>query len=105
MIPMATSPKTINFAKLTEATAFVRAHQNPRTGEPPTWTKYEALVNERFRDDFNLRIPVPLEFTYAYYRARGLSDAEVRKKLGIQAIPSQESRGAKAKGFWARLFS
>lgn len=66
-----------------EALAFVRKHSIKSTGEVPEWGKYQKLVQEHLRDEYNLKVKVPKEYVYAYHRGKGLSDKEALERMAI----------------------
>ena len=88
----------MDFKVIEQAMAFVRALAAKNKDEVPDWGKYEELVRERLKDEFNPRPRMPKEYYYAYLRVKGLSDADARERMGLGAQERTESRSGKS--FW-----
>lgn len=88
-----------------EAMAFVRKHTVKATGAVPDWGKYQKLVQEHLRDEYNLKVKVPKEYVYAYHRGKGLSDKEALERMAIgeskpDAPPPPAAEKKPAWKFW-----
>ena len=88
----------MDFKVVEEAMAFVRALAKKNSDEVPSWGKYEELVRDRLKDEYNLKPKMPKEYYYAYLRVKGLSDAEARERMGLGA--DSQSDDKKKKSFW-----
>jgi hypothetical protein len=84
-----------------EALTFVRKHTIKSTGEVPEWGKYQKLVQEHLRDEYNLKVKVPKEYVYAYHRGKGLSDKEALERMALgeskpeaKPVPTTEKKSS-----------
>lgn len=83
---------------LDEAMKFVRHQVDKNQGDVPAWGKYQQMVQELIKDDFNLKFKMPQEYYYAYLRGKGLSHGDCLETMGIDTdeIPQK----AVKKSFW-----
>ena len=87
----------MDFKVVDEARALVRQHSSS-DGRVPPWNRYQQLVTEHLRDDFNPKPKMPPEYYYAYLRAKGLKHAESLRTMGLE--PEDTSSGSNKKPFW-----
>ena len=74
----------MDFKLVEEAMAFVRQHSRS-DGAVPAWGRYQKLVTEHLRNEFNPRPRMPPEYYYAYLRCKGLRHAESLATMGLSA--------------------
>ena len=87
----------MDFKVVEEAMAFVRQHSRS-DGAVPAWGRYQKLVTEHLRDEFNPKPRMPPEYYYAYLRCKGLKHAESLATMGLtgDGAPARDPK----KPFW-----
>lgn len=74
----------MDFKVVEQAMAFVRQHSNAQ-GVVPPWGRYQKLVANHLRDEFNPKPRMPPEYYYAYLRCKGLKHTESLATMGLAA--------------------
>ena len=88
----------LDFKLVDEAMAFARSVEKKNNDNLPTWAKFEELVRDRLRDEFDPRPKTPKEYYFAYLRVSGLSNAQARERMGLSKEPDADT--TKKKSFW-----
>ena len=88
----------MDFKLIDEAVTFVRAQTKKNAGELPAWGKYQDMVRDHLRDEYDPKPKMPKEYYYAYLRGKGLSDNEARDRMGMEG--GTQTAAAKKKSFW-----
>ena len=88
----------MDFKVVDEAIAFVRALAKKNDGNVPAWGKFEEIVRDHLKDEYNPKPKMPQEFYYAYLRVKGLSDSDARERMGIGAESASDAPDKKS--FW-----
>lgn len=83
---------------LDQAMKFVRKQIEKNHGDVPEWGKYQNMVKELIKDDFNLKFKMPQEYYYAYLRGKGLSHGDCLETMGIDTGEGQKK--VEKKSFW-----
>ena len=77
---------------------YVRKNATMAGGTVVDWPRYEKMVQEHLKTEFNPRPKMPKEYYYAYLRCKGLKHSECMDKMGLGADDS--ASGRKKKSFW-----
>jgi hypothetical protein len=88
----------MDFKLVDVAVAFVRAQTKKNGGELPEWGKYQEMVRNLLRDEYDPKPKMPKEYYYAYLRGKGFSDEEARDRMGMTG--QARSTVSKKKPFW-----
>lgn len=87
----------MDFKLVEQAMAFVRQHSGS-DGVVPAWGRYQKLVTDHLRDEFNPKPRMPPEYYYAYLRCKGLKHAESLATMGLSGDAT--AAPGRKKPFW-----
>jgi hypothetical protein len=88
----------LDYKLIDTAMDYVRKNALGAGGDVVEWPKYEKMVMQRLKTEFDPRPKMPKEYYYAYLRVKGLKHAECLDKMGLGADDDAPAAGKKS--FW-----
>ena len=88
----------LNYKLVETAMDYVRKKALVAGGDVVAWPKYETMVLQSLRTEFDPRPKMPKEYYYAYLRVKGLKHADCLDKMGLGADDDRPNSGKKS--FW-----
>ena len=88
----------MDYKLIDTALDYVRKNCSGSGGDVVPWPKYEQMVLQKLRTEFDPRPKMPKEYYYAYLRVKGLKHADCLDKMGLGA--DDNAPAASKKSFW-----
>jgi len=88
----------LDYKLIGTAMDYVRKNCSVSGGDVVPWPKYEQMVLQHLRTEFDPRPKMPKEYYYGYLRVKGLKHAECLSKMGLSA--DDDAPAASKKSFW-----
>lgn len=88
---------------LERATTWTQEQMKKNADRLPDWTAYLKALREFLHAPPSGHFKVPIEYEYAYLRAKGLSHGEACERMDIAAEEKPQAK-KKPGGFFRKLF-